>query len=531
MTRTVPTETFGYNLPFFDAVMRTIRLLLGDQLNSNHSWFKTKDKEVIYLMAEMRQEATYVTHHIQKLLAFFTAMRRFADHLDSQGHRVYYLKIADPENPQDLEKIIHTVIKKFQAGKFEYQLPDEYRLDEELKAICSTLSIPWQVADTEHFYTGRNDLSEFFKGKKQLLMESFYRMMRKKHHILMDADGSPLGGKWNYDKSNRKSWKGEPQIPPGPDFTIAISDLLKEIDQAGINYLGTANDTDFNWPLDRTEALEQLEHFTEHLLSKFGDYQDAMHTEAVFLFHSKLSFPLNTKILGPGEVIDRVIEAYKKHPEKIDISQVEGFTRQILGWREYMRGIYWKEMPQYKKKNFFNNHNPLPEFYWTGHTQMNCLQHSIRGSLKYAYAHHIQRLMITGNFALLIQSDPDATDQWYLGIYIDALEWVEITNTRGMSQFADGGLLATKPYISSANYINKMSNYCRSCKYNPKQRTGDNACPFNALYWNFLNEKRTLLKDNPRMGMMYRLLDKIDPEELKAIKDRSNKIMEDPDKF
>jgi deoxyribodipyrimidine photolyase-related protein len=266
-------------------------------------------------------------------------------------------------------------------------------------------------------------------------------------------------------------------------------------------------------------------------LVHFGDYQDAMHTEEVNLFHSRISFALNVKILHPLEVIEKVIAYYRSNTEIISLSQVEGFVRQILGWREYMRGIYWKEMPQYAQKNKLENTLPLPDFYWTGKTKMNCLHHSIQNSLDHAYAHHIQRLMITGNFALLAQIHPDRVDEWYLGIYADAIEWVQLPNTRGMSQWADGGIVATKPYVSSGAYINKMSNYCADCKYNLKKRTGEDACPFNSLYWNFLDDKKQYLAKNNRMAMMLRLLEKIPQEELVAIKERAQKILLNPDAF
>jgi deoxyribodipyrimidine photolyase-related protein len=267
------------------------------------------------------------------------------------------------------------------------------------------------------------------------------------------------------------------------------------------------------------------------LLQDFGTYQDAMHQDETNLFHARISFSLNVKLIDPAEVIEHAIAAYRKNSDRISLSQIEGFVRQILGWREYIRGLYWKEMPQYKKKNELNNFGRLPAFYWTGKTKMNCLKNSIENSLEHAYAHHIQRLMITGNFALLLQTNPDEVDDWYLGIYADAVEWVQLPNTRGMSQYADGGILATKPYVSSGSYVNKMSNYCKGCSYDKKQRTGENACPFNSLYWNFLDDKREELRGNNRMGMMYNLLGKINPEELARIKERAYQIMENPDAF
>ncbi|WP_297766146.1 cryptochrome/photolyase family protein [uncultured Muriicola sp.] len=510
--------------------MKTLRLLLGDQLNSEHSWFSMTDANCTYLMAEMKQETSYVTHHIQKLVAFFLSMRSFAAFLKEQGHQVQYIKISDTENPHKLKELIIQQIDSTSSEKFEYLLPDEYRLDQQLKDITDSLSIPSESFDTEHFLTSRDTLKNFYKGKKQLVMESFYRMMRKEHDILM-VNGEPEGGSWNYDQSNRKKWKGNPSIPPALEFSKDVSSLYKEIQEAEVKSIGSIKPHSFNWPTNREESLEILQYFIENLLIHFGDFQDALHTDQKFLFHSRLSFAMNSKMLSPKEVIHKVLEYHKDHKDTIDISQVEGFIRQILGWREYMRGIYWKEMPSYALTNALENKNPLPGFYWTGKTKMNCLSSAINQSLEEAYAHHIQRLMITGNYALLTQTDPDEVDNWYLGIYIDAIEWVEITNTRGMSQFADGGIVATKPYVSSANYINKMSNYCTGCNYDPKEKIGETACPFNALYWNFLDAKKEHLKSNPRMGMMLRLLDKKDDEELGEIRQKAKHIIENPGEY
>ena len=509
---------------------QVLRLILGDQLNHNHSWFKKVDSNVVYLMAEMRQETDYVTHHIQKVVAFFLAMRNFLEHIEKQGHRIIYFKIDDKNNPQQLEEIILHTIEKTGATSFEYQLPDEYRLDVQLKKICDSLKIPSKATDTEHFYTTRDELSTFFKGKKQLLMESFYRMMRQKHSILIQ-NGQPEGGKWNFDHNNRKKWPGKPSIPKEKSFERNISALLKQIQNVGVKTMGTVDENRFNWPVTREDCLGLLNYFCDTLLPLFGDFQDAMHTGEKFLFHSRLSFAMNIKLLSPKEVIQAVLQHYETHKNSVDISQVEGFIRQVLGWREYMRGIYWKEMPVYASLNKLGNHNKLPRFYWTGNTHMNCLGHAIGQSLTDAYAHHIQRLMVTGNFALLLQVHPDEVDAWYLGIYIDALDWVEITNTRGMSQFADGGIIATKPYVSSANYINKMSNYCSSCRYDHQQKIGESACPFNSLYWNFLDDKKEHFKNNPRMGMMLSLLANIKPTEMEAIKKRASEILQNPDAF
>ena len=510
--------------------MKTVRLLLGDQLNSRHSWFQETNEDVLYCLFEMRQETDYVTHHIQKVTGFFAAMRSFAEELRLKGHQVTYLSILDQENTQSLTKNLDLVINQFKAEKFEYLLPDEYRLDQQLIDYCKNLSILKDVYDTEHFYTEREYLGAFFEGKKQFLMERFYRDMRKKHQILM-VNEQPEGGKWNYDKSNRKKWKEDTLIPPFKSFDNRVEPILEDIQKSGIQTIGKINPKYFEYPINSAQALDQLDYFCEHLLIHFGDFQDAMHTNQLYLYHSRISFALNIKLISPKEVIQKTLETYRLQKEEIEISQVEGFIRQILGWREYMRGMYWNFMPNYKALNTLKNTNTLPDFYWTGNTKMNCLKNAINNSLENSYAHHIQRLMITGNYALLTQTHPDEVDAWYLGIYADAVEWVQLPNTRGMSQFADGGKIATKPYVSSGSYIHKMGNYCDSCFYNKKEKITKDACPFNSLYWNFLDDKKEELSGNFRMGMMYSLLRKIPAEDLFKIKEKAAHIITNPNEY
>ena len=514
------------------AAVKKLRLILGDQLNARHSWYKEVDTHTLYCIAEMYQESNNITHHVQKVVAFFQSMRNFANALKKVGARVDYQKI-NQSGDRSLKIRILEYCQAHPIEKFEYQLPDSYRLDEELKEICSLLAskgIQSEVFETEHFLTSREELLKHFEGKKQLLMESFYRMMRKKHHILMLPDGKPEGGKWNFDSENRKGIDTNLQIPKELDFKTDVTEVYNDILDSKIKTLGIINAEEFPWPTNRNEGLQILQYFCDHLLSRFGTYQDAMAVGKPYLFHSRLSFALNSKLIHPGEVIDTAISTYYKD-DTISFSQIEGFVRQILGWREYMRGIYWKEMPNYQTLNYFNHQQNLPDFYWTGKTKMKCLSESIKQTLQYSYAHHIQRLMVTGNYALLTEIDPDQLDDWYLGVYIDAIHWVEITNTRGMSQFADGGIIATKPYISSGAYINKMSNYCKSCSYRVQDKTGEQSCPFNSLYWNFLSKKREILKGNPRMGMMYRLLDKKNPDELEAQIRRAEAIIRNPDAY
>ena len=504
--------------------MKTLRLILGDQLNIKHSWFEEINKDVLYCLFEMRQETEYVTHHIQKVIGFFSAMRQFASDLKSKDHEVIYFKINDERNGQNLDDNLAFLIKEHDIERFEYLLPDEYRLDKQLRSFCDSLDISSRSNATQHFYTNRDDLKEFFKGKKQFLMENFYRNMRKQHNLLMVGD-QPEGGKWNYDKSNRNKWKGDIEIPKYKYFKNDVSRVLKDIEKAQIKTIGKFETKTFPYPISRTQTLEQLKYFCENLLIHFGDYQDAMHTEEVNLFHSRLSFAMNLKLISPKDVVKTTLNYYRKHGKDIDISQLEGFIRQIIGWREYMRGMYWMLMPEYKTLDEFKNHNKLADFFWNGETKMNCLKHTITNSLDNGYAHHIQRLMITGNYALLTQTHPDEVDNWYLGIYVDAIEWVQLPNTRGMSQFADGGKIATKPYVSSSSYINKMSNYCNTCHYNKNKKFEDDACPFNSLYWNFLHEKRQQLGNNFRMKMMYSLLDKMVDSEVDKIKEKAQHII------
>ena len=486
----------------------TLRLILGDQLNSQHSWFTSTDPDVSYLMMEMRQETDYVNHHIQKVVGFFLAMRQFAKELQQQGHRVIYLRLDDPDNQQSLAAQLPLLIENEGITRFEYQLPDEFRLDQLLQSTCASLGIPCQAVETEHFLTSREFLNDFFKGKKTFLMETFYREMRKKYQVLMDGK-EPITGQWNYDQDNRQSLKDKSLLKNAYTHPKQVHELCAMLEKSGVKTIGNIDAEQFPWPTSRQESLEVLAYFCEELLEHFGAYQDALTTWDPFLFHSRLSFSLNSKMLSPLEVVQAVEAHWMANQHKVGIAQVEGFIRQILGWREYMRGIYWAKMPEFAKLNFFGHERKLPHWFWTGKTKMNCLSQSIGQSLKLSYAHHIQRLMVTGNFALLAGIHPDEVDQWYLGIYIDAIEWVEITNTRGMSQFADGGIVGTKPYVSSANYIKKQGNYCSSCAYQADKKTGEGSCPFNSLYWHFHARNRELLEKNPRIGMVYRTWDKM----------------------
>lgn len=499
----------------------TLRLILGDQLNPSHSWFNRVDPDVRYVMMEVRDETSYVLHHAQKIIAIFAAMRHFAQSLTARGHAVTYIQIDDPNNMHGIDRNLTWLIKEFKANALEYQTPDEWRLNQLMTSFCNTQSIPCHMVDSEHFYTTRDEAAVLFEGRKQWLMETFYRQMRIKHRVLLEEGKTPkpIGGKWNYDQDNRKSWPGDPPEPSDPRVSHDHSSLWASIQQSNVNSMGEPSAKDFRWPLNRQESLDLLDRFIQYGLPDFGDYQDAMSTNGWRLFHSLISFALNVKMLHPDEVVRAAEEAY--HSGTAPLSSVEGFIRQILGWREYIRGVYWSNMPGYDKLNTFSHHRPLPDWFWTGDTKMNCVRHAIKQSLDHAYAHHIQRLMVTGNFALLAGLSPHEVHEWYLGIYIDAFEWVELPNTLGMSQFADGGRLATKPYVSSAAYIDRMSDYCKGCQYDKKLKTGSKACPFNALYWDFFDRHADMLKSNHRLGMVYRQLEKMDPDQRDAIRQQA----------
>ncbi|MBI1316080.1 cryptochrome/photolyase family protein [bacterium] len=508
------------------APAKSLRLVLGDQLNPRHSWYRTPDDSVVYGLMEIRTETDYVEHHIQKVLGIFGAMRRFAHFLLANGHRVVYLCINDPENKQDFFENLKAWQVCTQAEEWSYQEPDEYRLHVLFKTKSLEWGFPCTAVSSEHFFLDRSELSDWLPPNKTPLMERFYRKMRLKTGYLMSGS-QPEGGQWNFDHENRSAVPKGAHVPEPLLFRHDLRRLEQEISEAGIRTVGRVEAESFVWPLDRTEALALLHDFAERLLAQFGRYQDALSEQSWSLWHSRLSFALNLKMLSPAEVVKRCEQAFRERPEAIGIAQIEGFVRQILGWREYVRALYWTRMPTYGTLNFFEAGRPLPSWYWTGQTRMRCLHQAIEQTLEHAYAHHIQRLMVTGNFGLLAGIDPDALDRWYLGVYIDAFEWVELPNTRGMSQYADGGIMASKPYAASANYLKKQGDHCRNCFYDPNDRVGPRACPFNSLYWDFIDRNRPVLERNPRMGMVYRSLDKRAPEERDRFRAKAAALLDD----
>lgn len=504
---------------------KTLRLILGDQLNANHGWFKELNPNRLYLIAELKQETGYVRHHVQKVCAFFAAMERFAKALEQAGHKVLYLTLDQTTEYADLPALLTDVIESHAIGAFEFQRPDEYRLLEQLRQFASRLDIPVREQDSEHFLLPFDEIPRHFQANKAHRMEMFYRRMRKRFGILI-KDGEPTGGQWNFDADNRQAFKADESlaVPPPRLFTNDVSAILERLERHSIDTFGTSQAT-LPWPISRAQSRELLVYFCERLLPAFGHYQDAMTEQGEAhwsLYHSRLSFALNSKMLHPRQVIDAALNAWQQNPERISLAQIEGFVRQILGWREFVRGIYWANMPNYSSFNALQAERALPDYFWHGETEMNCMRHALGQSLEYSYAHHIQRLMVIGNFCLLAGIDPDEVDNWYLGVYVDAIEWVEQPNTRGMSQFADGGLVASKPYAASGQYINRMSDYCRNCSYQVRERVGDHACPFNSLYWSFLHRHRTRFENNPRMAVIYKGWDKRDAEERRTILDRAD---------
>ncbi len=502
--------------------MRTLRLILGDQLSKSISSLKNCDKKNdIVFMCEVMEEATYVKHHKKKIVFLFSAMRHFAEELKSNGYNIQYTKLNDNENAGSFKKEIERQIQKFNINKIVVTHPGEYRVLKDIQSYSEEFKIDVEILEDDRFLATTKDFNAWAKGRKQLRMELFYREMRKKHNILMDGN-NPEGGKWNYDSENRKPPEGSLFLPKTYNTPVdnITQEVIKLVEEKFNNHFG--NIEPFFFAVTRSQALEALDKFINERLCDFGDFQDAMLEGEPWMYHSHLSFYINCGLLLPKECIQAAEEAYKN--KKAPLNAVEGFIRQILGWREYVRGLYWLKMPEYKSLNFFDAQKRLPDFFWTANTDMNCLKQCIQETKENAYAHHIQRLMVIGNFSLLTGLNPMEVNEWYLLVYADAYEWVELPNVTGMILFADGGYLASKPYAASGTYINKMSNYCANCKYSVNQKNGEKACPFNYLYWDFLARNREKLKNNHRIGMMYKTYDRM-PEKKKV------QITKDSQKF
>ena len=510
-------------LPQDLAPAAVLRLVLGDQLDPLHPWCQARpDPAVLIVLMEIRQETDYTRHHAQKVLAIFAAMRRFAQQLREAGHRVHYLRLGNPHNRQSLTANLDALAQAVGAEVVEAQLPDEWRLDAQLRAHAAQAPYALHLVDSHHFLGTRDEAARFF-GDSPWLMERFYRHLRQRERVLMEGR-QPAGGRWNFDTENRSRWPGDPPEPPDTRRRHDLRALWSEIEAAGVVTMGAPAAEALPWPLDRAEALADLQSFITHGLPHFGPYQDALSDGHERLFHSLLSFALNTKMLHPREVIAAAEAAWREG--RAPLASVEGFIRQILGWREYVRGVYWARMPGYVERNHLGHERALPAWFWTGETRMRCVQRALGQSLQQAHAHHIQRLMVIGNFALLAGLHPAEVHQWYLGVYIDAFEWVEAPNTLGMSQFADGAGITTKPYVSSAAYLDRMGDHCRHCPYDKRQRLGERACPFNALYWDFMDRHAEKLRPLPRLAPVYRQLEQMPTEDLAALRAQAQRHLE-----
>jgi deoxyribodipyrimidine photolyase-related protein len=496
-------------------MVKNLAVILGDQLSLEISSLRKIYKEDHILMMEVMNEASYVPHHKHKIILIFAAMRHFAKKLQDLGYNVTYTKFTDEYNTHTIAGEISRFIEKNNIAEIFITEVGEYRLFKELDSLKEIVPIKLTFVNDDRFIVDREFFKNWAKDRKELILEYFYREIRRKTNILMDGK-KPCGDKWNYDAENRKPAGSKiPKIKSLEFKDDAITRDVKNL--VAENFPDNMGDIqDFNYAVTREDALKAFEFFIEEKLPNFGAYQDVMYEDQAFLFHSLISPYLNIGFLNPLEICQRIEEQYRKN--LAPLNAVEGFIRQVIGWREFIRGVYWHYMPEYTKSNFLEAKNKLPEFYWTGKTELNCLKQVIAFTKKYAYSHHIQRLMITGNFALLIGADIKQVHEWYLAVYIDAFEWVESPNVIGMSLYADGGIVATKPYISGGSYIKRMSNFCKNCKYDVKTNDQENSCPFNYLYWNFLDMHKNKFRYNRRMAIAYNNLDKMDKRKLDKIK-------------
>ena len=501
----------------FPAKVRHLVIVLGDQLDLHSSALQGFDaaQDVVW-MAEVAEESTHVCSAKQRIAVFLSAMRHFAQSLRALGLPLDYTRLDAPDNADTLALELSKAIARLQPTALVLSAPGDWRVLQSLRAVAKDHALALDLRDDTHFFSTVREFARYAQGKKQIRLEYWYRELRRKHDILMEGK-EPVGGQWNFDADNREAFgKAGPQnLPPPSRFApdSITQEVLALVETRFANHPGSLHS--FAWPVTRPQALMALQTFIAQRLPLFGKYEDAMWAGEAWLYHSHLSCALNLKLLNPREVVQAAVDAYSKG--HAPLAAVEGFVRQILGWREYVRGIYWLHMPDYLERNALNAQAALPAWYWTGQTDMACLKDAITQTLEHGYAHHIQRLMVTGLYALLLGVKPQAVHTWYLSVYVDAVEWVELPNTLGMSQFADGGLMASKPYVASGKYIQRMSNHCAGCKYDPAQSTGPRACPFTTLYWELLMRHEDDLKQNPRMAMQLKNLGRLDSSMRHAI--------------
>jgi deoxyribodipyrimidine photolyase-related protein len=504
--------------------LRHLVLVLGDQLNLDSSALADFDpKQDAIWMAEVIEESTHVPSSQQRTTLFLSAMRHFAQTLRLKQWPVHYTHLDDANNAGTLAGELEKAIEVHKPQQLLMTAPGEWRVLQNLRGVAKQHDLPLEVRDDTHFFSTVREFADHAKSRKQLRQEFFYRELRQKTGILMDGK-KPVGGQWNFDEDNRGSFgKQGPGKLPAPlrfdpdEITLEVMTLVKDTLPQNPGALNS-----FGWPVTRDQALLALDSFIQNRLPSFGLYQDAMWEGEVWLYHSHISSALNLKLLNPREVVEAAEKAYQQG--LVPLPAAEGFIRQVLGWREYVRGIYWTQMPEYVERNEMQATAKLPAFYWTGNTDMACLRDAIHQTLEHGYAHHIQRLMVTGLYALLLGVAPKEVHEWYLSVYVDAVEWVELPNTLGMSQFADGGVMASKPYVASGKYIDRMSNHCKGCKFNPALATGETACPFTTLYWDYLNRHVDTLAKNPRMLMQLKNLNRLTEEARKEIASQANLI-------
>ena len=506
---------------------RQLVLVLGDQLDRGAAAFDGFDAALDRVwMAEVAEESTHVASAKQRSVLFLSAMRHFASALRDEGLVLDYRELDDPANTGTLAGELAAAIARHRPASLVLTAPGDWRVLKSLRAVAATQGLALEVRDDRHFYSTVRDFAAHADGRKQLRMEYFYREQRRRHGVLMDAADptQPEGGQWNFDAENRAAF-GRDGPGPLPAPTRFAPDAITSAVMALVNtrfadHPGQADR--FGWPVTRAQALQVLDDFITQRLPQFGQWQDAMWAGEPWLYHAHLGAAMNLKLIHPREVVARAEAAYRAG--QVPLAAAEGFIRQILGWREYVRGIYWTRMPAYAEGNALNATEPLPTFYWTGQTPMACLRDAIGQTLEHGYAHHIQRLMVTGLYALLLGVRPQEVHRWYLAVYVDAVEWVELPNTLGMSQYADGGIMASKPYAATGKYLQRMGNHCAGCRFKPEQATGDAACPFTTLYWDFLDRHQAVLARNPRMALQVKNLARLSDDRRGEIAERAAAI-------
>ena len=507
--------------------VRNLILVLGDQLDLQASAFDGFDpaQDAVW-MAEAVEESTHVWSSKQRITLFLSGMRHFAQALQDAGRVVYYRRLQKHPGAHEMRSLSEQLKEDLAALKpsaVRMTAPGDWRVWQAMKAVVGEASLVLTSTDDRHFFTTVRDFSAHAKGRKTLRLEYFYRELRQRFGILM-KDGKPEGGQWNFDADNREAFgrQGPGVLPKRASFTpdAITQEVMELVNHRFAEHPGSLRS--FAWPVTRAQALQALDAFIEERLALFGRYEDALWPGEPWLYHSHLSAALNLKLLCAPEVVHAAQTAYLQG--KVPLQSAEGFIRQIFGWREYVRGIYWTQMPSYLERNALNAQQDLPQWFWTGKTTMACLKDAITQTLEQGYAHHIQRLMVTGLYALLLGVKPHQVHAWYLSVYVDAVEWVELPNTLGMSQFGDGGLMASKPYVASGKYIQRMGGPCATCPYDPGLREGDKACPFTTLYWDFLSRHEPLLAKNPRMALQVKNVARMTVQQRYAISQRANDI-------